>query len=76
MSNVNNDDEFNQDNVIMMVKEIPTTSPTFTCTNELHNLIHKMEWENVIERVKQKQQVRIISNNINDSQPQNLPLEI
>ena len=31
---------------------------------------------NVIERVKQKQQVRIISNNSDDSQPQNLPLEI
>ena len=76
MSNDNNDDDVNQCNIIMMVKQVPKTSPSFTRMNELHELVHKMEWENVIERVKQKQQVRIISNNSNDSQPQNLPLEI
>ena len=76
MSNVNTDDYFNQCNIIMMVKEIPITSPTFTCLNELHNLIYKMEWKIFIERVKQKQQVRIVSNNNDDSPPRNLPLEI
>ena len=76
MSNDNNDDEFNQCNIIMMVKQVPKMSPSFMCMNESHDLTHKNEWENVIERVKQKQQVRIANNNDNDSQSMNLPLEI
>ena len=76
MSYDNNDDDFNEHNEIMLVKQVPKLSPSFAHTNDLHELIHNMEWEKVIERVKQKQKVRIISNNSNDSQPQNLPLEI
>ena len=45
MSDDNKDDDFNQHNVIMMVKQVPKTSPLFACMNELHKLIYKMEWE-------------------------------
>ena len=76
MSNDDDDEEFNQCNVIVMVKKVPKMSPSFTCMNELHNLVHKNEWENVVERMKQKQQVRIMNNNNDESQSMNLPLEI
>ena len=54
MSDENKDDEFNQFNVIMTVKQVLEISPSFACVNNLHELIHKMEWENVIKRVKKK----------------------
>ena len=54
MPDENKDDEFNQCNSIMTVKQVLETSPSFTCVNNLHELIHKMEWENVIKRVKKR----------------------
>ena len=54
MSDENKDDEFNQFNIIMTVKQVLEISTSFTCVNNLHELIHKMEWENVIKRVKKR----------------------
>ena len=76
MSYENKEDEFNQNNIIMVVKKVPKISPSFTFINELNELINQMEWNKVMERVTQKHKVRILSNNNNESNEENLPLEV
>ena len=76
MSYEDQEDEFNQCNIIVVVKKVPKISPSFTFTNELNELINKIEWNKVMERVTQKPKVRILSNNNNESKEENLPLEV
>ena len=76
MSNDNDEDDFNQCNIIMNLNENTDIAPYFTCKNETQHLIYEKDWDNVVERVKQKLQIKITSNNSNLAQPTNLPLEI
>ena len=76
MSYEDEEDEFNQRNVVMEVKEVPKIHSSLACTNELVELINKMEWKKVMERVSKNHKVRILNNNSNRSMEGEEPLEI
>ena len=76
MSCVHNEKKFNDNNEIMMVNDVPQTSHSSACIDELLESICSKDWDKVIERVEQKAHVRLSSNNMNQCYSQNLPLEI
>ena len=76
MSYEDEEDEFNQRIIVMEVKEVPKTYSSLAHTNELVELINKMEWKKVMERVSKNHKVRILNNNSNRSMEGEEPLEI
>ena len=76
MSYEDGEDEFNQHNVVMEVKQVPKIHSSFTYSNELVELINNVEWKKVMERVSKTHKVRILNNTSDRSREGEEPLEI
>ena len=70
------DDEFNKHYVSMEVKEVDTKYQTFNYVNVLNDLIKLRDWNKIIERAKEKHQVKLSTNNSNIYMNEDPPLEI
>jgi len=76
MSNEDEEDDFNQCYIFMEEKEVDKKYQSFTCINDLDDLIKMMKWNMVMDRVKEKHKVRYFDENNNDTINDDPPLEV
>ena len=76
MSNEDEEDDFNQHYIFMEEKEVDKKYQSFACINDLDDLIKMMNWNLVMDRVKEKHKVRYFDENNNNSINDDPPLEV
>ena len=76
MSNEDEEDDFNQRYIFMEEKEVDKKFQSFACLNDLDDLIKMMNWNNVMDRVKEKHKVRYFDENNNNSMNNDAPFEV
>ena len=76
MSNEDEEDDFNQCYIFMEEKEVDKKYQSFACINDLDDLIKMMNWNLVMDRVKEKHKVRYFDENNNNLINDDPPLEV